>query len=119
MRLARVGNISVRPIPSSSIRARRGAGSRNAGTARIGSPKISRRDLPSGLPTLKYSSIAPGLATTSKVGLGMYSLIRPRIAIFVRPFTCTYWIAFRYSLGRYLVIASCGSYRWLSASNSG
>ncbi len=86
---------------------------------RIGSPKISRRDLPSGLPRAKYSSIAPGLATTSKVGFGMYSLIWPRIAIFVRPLICTYWIAPAYSLGRYLRNASSVSYRWLSASNSG
>ena len=34
-------------------------------------PMISRRVLPSGLPTLKYSSWAPGAATRSKVGLGM------------------------------------------------
>ena len=34
-------------------------------------PMISRRDLPSGLPLLKYSSWAPGAATRSKVGLGM------------------------------------------------
>ena len=34
-------------------------------------PRISRRDLPSGLPALKYSSWAPGAATRSKVGLGM------------------------------------------------
>ncbi len=34
-------------------------------------PMISRRDFPSGLPTWKYSSWAPGAATRSKVGLGM------------------------------------------------
>ena len=37
----------------------------------------------------------------------------------VRPLIWTYWIAFSYCLGRYLVIASGGSYRWLSASKSG
>ena len=67
----------------------RGAGSRNAGIERIGSPKISRRLLPSGLPWRKYSSWAPGRATTSKVGFGMYSLICPRTTIFVRPRTST------------------------------
>ena len=49
----------------------------------------------------------------------MYSLICPRTAILVRPLIWTYWIAFSYCLGRYLVIASGGSYRWLSASKSG
>src|SRR5271155_4112586 len=49
----------------------------------------------------------------------MYSLICPRTAILVRPLIWTYWIAFSYCLGRYLVIASGGSYRWLSASNNG
>ncbi len=49
----------------------RGPGSRNAGMLRIGSPMSSRYDLPSGLPTRKYSSWAPGRATTSKVGFGM------------------------------------------------
>src|ERR1700739_4778237 len=43
----------------------------------------------------------------------------PRIAIFVRPFTWTYWITFLYALGRYLVSDSSVSYRWLSASNNG
>ena len=38
---------------------------------RIGSPTSSRYDLPSGFPFRKYSSWAPGRATTSKVGLGM------------------------------------------------
>ena len=60
-------------------------GSRKAGMPRIGSPTISRYDLPSGFPLRKYSSCAPGRATTSKVGFGMYSLTVPRIMIFVRP----------------------------------
>ena len=55
---------------------------------------------------------------TSKVGLGTYSLIWPRIAIFVRPFTSTYWIALRYASGRWRVNASIGSQRWLSASQT-
>ena len=55
----------------------------------MGSPKISRRLFPSGLPFRKYSSWAPGRATTSKVGLGMYSLIWPRTTILVRPRTST------------------------------
>ena len=66
-----VGNIRVRSRPRESITSRRGPGSKKAGIARIGSPKSSRLLLPSGLPYLKYSSQAPGLATTSKVGLGM------------------------------------------------
>ena len=70
-RLARVGHIRARSTPNSSMRASRGSGSRNAGRARIGLPRISRRVLPSGLPCLKYSSCAPGAATTSNVGLGM------------------------------------------------
>uniref|UniRef100_UPI00387396CE hypothetical protein n=1 Tax=Nocardia aurantia TaxID=2585199 RepID=UPI00387396CE len=70
-RLASVGNIRVRCTPSSSISARRGPGSRNAAGALIAAPKISRRLFPSGLPFLKYSSMAPGAATTEKVGLGM------------------------------------------------
>ena len=37
----------------------------------MGLPMISRPHLPSGLPCLKYSSWAPGAATTSKVGFGM------------------------------------------------
>ena len=71
IRLASVGNISVRSRPSSSIFSSRGPGSKNAGIALIGSPKSSRLLLPSGLPNLKYSSHAPGLATTEKVGFGM------------------------------------------------
>ncbi len=50
---------------------RRGPGSKNAGIDRIGSPNNSRLVLPSGLPYLKYSSHAPGFATTEKVGFGM------------------------------------------------
>ncbi len=57
--------------------------------ARMGSPMISRYDLPSGFPLRKYSSWAPGFATTSKVGFGMYSLTVPRIMIFVRPWRST------------------------------
>ena len=53
MRLASVGNMSARSMPCSSISSMRGAGSRKAGMARIGSPKISRRLLPSGLPLRK------------------------------------------------------------------
>src|ERR1700758_3946124 len=43
----------------------------------------------------------------------------PRIAILVRPLICTYWTKSLYSLGRNLVSASGGSYRWLSASKIG
>jgi hypothetical protein len=71
MRLARVGNISERSMPSSFIFSMRGSGSKNAGMAFIGSPKSSRLLLPSGLPNLKYSSHAPGFATTENVGFGM------------------------------------------------
>ena len=85
----------------------------------MGLPMISRRDLPSGLPLLKYSSWAPGAATTSKVGLGMYSLIWPLTAILVRPLTWTYWISPAYFGSRNLVNASVVSYRWLSASKTG
>ena len=88
-RLASVGNIRVQSSPSSSISSILGAGSRKAGMARMGSPTRSRYDLPSGLPTRKYSSCAPGRATTSKVGLGMYSLMVPRTTILVRPRTST------------------------------
>ena len=88
-RLASVGNISVRSTPSSFITSMRGAGSWKAGMPRMGSPMISRYDLPSGLPLRKYSSWAPGRATTSKVGFGMYSLTVPRIMIFVRPCSST------------------------------
>ena len=49
-RLARVGNMRARSIPCSSISSSRAAGSRKAGIDFIGSPKISRRLLPSGLP---------------------------------------------------------------------
>ena len=45
--------MSARSMPCSSISSMRGAGSRNAGMARIGSPKISRRLFPSGLPLRK------------------------------------------------------------------
>ena len=76
-------------MPCSSIRWRRAAGSRKAGIDLMGFPKISRRLFPSGLPIRKYSSWAPGRATTSNVGLGMYSLIWPRMTIFVRPWTST------------------------------
>ena len=52
-RLASVGNMRARSMPCSSISSTRAAGSRKAGMARIGSPKISRRLLPSGLPMRK------------------------------------------------------------------
>ena len=67
----------------------RGPGSKSAGGDSTALPSISRRDLPSGLPFLKYSSWAPGAATLRKVGLGMYSLIWPLSAILVRPLTST------------------------------
>ena len=70
-----------------------------AGSDRMGLPMISRRIFPSGLPCLKYSSWAPGAATTEKVGLGMYSLIWPLTAILVRPLTSTYWMRPAYSGG--------------------
>src|SRR5690349_16842960 len=41
------------------------------------------------------------------------------MAIFVRPLICTYWTKSLYSLGKNLVSASGGSYRWLSASKIG
>ena len=85
----------------------------------MGLPMISRRLFPSGLPLRKYSSWAPGAATTEKVGLGMYSLIWPFRAILVRPLTSTYWTSPAYSAGRYLVKASVVSYMWLSASKTG
>ena len=49
-RLASVGNMSARSSPCSFMSSSRGAGSRKAGMERIGSPKISRRLFPSGLP---------------------------------------------------------------------
>ena len=52
-RLARVGNMSARSMPCSFISSARDAGSRKAGMAFMGSPKISRRLLPSGLPNRK------------------------------------------------------------------
>jgi hypothetical protein len=101
-----VGHINARSMPSSSMRAIRGSGALKPGRALMALPMISRRDLPSGLPLLKYSSWAPGAATFSKVGLGMYSLIIPLTAIFVRPLTSTYWISPANSGGRNLVNAS-------------
>jgi hypothetical protein len=88
-RLASVGNMSAFWMPSSSRCASRLTGSRAHSGQRMGLPKISRNERPSGFPTRKYSSCAPGGATTSKVGLGMYSVIRPLMAILVRPSTCT------------------------------
>ena len=70
-RLASVGHIRARSMPSSSMSSRRGPGSRKAGGEAMALPMISRRDFPSGFPARKYSSCAPGAATLSKVGLGM------------------------------------------------
>ena len=70
-KLASVGHMRARSRPSSSMSARRGSGEKNASGDRIGSPIISRRDFPSGLPCLKNSSDAPGRPTTSNVGFGM------------------------------------------------
>ncbi len=92
------------------MRARRGPGEKNASGDRIGSPIISRRDFPSGLPCLKNSSDAPGRPTTSNVGFGMYSEMTLRTAILVRPLTCTYLIRPSYSFGRNFVKASVVSY---------
>ena len=58
-------------MPCSSMSWMRGSGALYASSAFIGSPNSARRSFPSGLPTRKYSSMAPGRATTSKVGLGM------------------------------------------------
>jgi len=58
-------------MPSSSISWRRASACRNASGQSMPRPMISRYDFPSGLPTLKYSSWAPGRPTRSKVGLGM------------------------------------------------
>ena len=59
---------------------------------RDGSHRLAE-DLPAALPlgvaVPEVVLLAPGRATTSKVGLGMYSLICPRITIFVRPRTST------------------------------
>src|SRR5580693_4202776 len=118
-KLAKVGHIRARSRPSSSMSARRGAGEKNASGDRIGSPMISRRLFPSGLPCLKSSSDAPGRPTTLKVGFGMYSEITLRTAIFVRPLTSTYLISPEYSGGRNFVKASVVSYMWLSASKTG
>src|ERR1700733_6128747 len=49
----------------------------------------------------------------------MYSLIWPRTTILVRPRTSTWSMTRLRFSGRYLVSASCGSYMWLSASNTG
>ena len=109
----------ARSTPCSSMSARRGSGLKNASGERIGSPRISRRDLPSGLPFLKNSSCAPGRATTLNVGFGMYSEITFLMASLSRPLTCTYLIRFLCSLGRKRVNASTCSYMWLSASKTG
>src|SRR5580698_401707 len=95
------------------------AGEKNASGDRIGSPMISRRLFPSGLPCLKSSSEAPGRPTTLNVGFGMYSEITLRTAIFVRPLTSTYLISPEYAGGRNFVKASVVSYMWLSASKTG
>ena len=60
-RLASVGNISARSTPElvHQLEARSRLAEARA-CARIGSPMISRYDLPSGLPLRKYSSWAPG-----------------------------------------------------------
>src|SRR3974390_116689 len=86
---------------------------------RIALPMISRRDLPSGLPSLKYSSRAPGAATTSKGGLGREALSTLRTAIWVRPPTSRNLMSPSYSGGRNFVNASVVSYMWLSTSNTG
>ena len=100
IRLARVGNIRAASTPVSSSSARRGSAERKASMAGIGLPAISRRVLPSVLCPEKYSAKAPGGATTSKVGLGMDSLMWLAMAIFVRPLTWTYLMKPSYSSGR-------------------
>jgi hypothetical protein len=62
--------------------------------------------------------VAPGRATISKVGLGMYSPICPRTMILVRPRTCTWSMARLGWSGKNSVNASCGSYRLLSPSQT-
>ena len=118
-KLASVGHMRARSSPSSSIKARRGSGEKNASGERIGSPISSRRVFPSGLPFLKSSSDAPGRPTTLNVGLGMYSEMTLRTAILVRPLTSTYLISPEYWGGRNFVKASVVSYMWLSASKTG
>ncbi len=71
IRLASVGSMRAYSMPCSSSSSRRGPASRNAGGQSMPRPMISRWDLPSGLPTRKYSSWAPGRPTRSNVGFGM------------------------------------------------
>ena len=97
----------------------RGSGRKKASGERMGSPRISRRLFPSGLPFLKNSSWAPGWATTLNVGFGMYSEMRALMANLSRPLTCTSLTRLLYSAGRYRVKASGCSYMWLSASKTG
>ena len=97
----------------------RGSGAKNASGERMALPRISRRDLPSGLPLLKYSSCAPGAATTLNVGFGMYSLIWPFTVILVRPEMSMYLMTSLYGSSRNFVSASGVSYMWLSASKIG
>ena len=62
-RLASVGHIMARSMPSSSISSMRGSGAKNAGRRRDRlAHDLADGDLPSGLPILKYSSCAPGRA---------------------------------------------------------
>ena len=75
--------------------------------------------MPSGLPLLKYSSCAPGAATTLNVGFGMYSLIVPFTVILVRPSMSMYLMTFLNGSSTNFVSASGVSYMWLSASKIG
>ena len=54
--LASVGHMSALLMPSSSISLMRGSGEKYASARASASPRMSRRDLPSGLPIRKYSS---------------------------------------------------------------
>ena len=81
---ASVGKLTIASTCMRSMRSTRRSTSVNSGMARIG-VTISRKRLALVFFAEKYSMPEPGAATTSKVGFGMYSEIRPRMTTFLRP----------------------------------
>ncbi len=105
-----VGRKMAASTPCPSITARRASRLRYSGRMGSSSPNNFDGSALLGLRPRKYSSITPGAATGSKVGLGMNLLIFSPTSRRCRPLSVTHCSArLRYFGSRYRVNASSAS----------
>src|SRR3546814_2556090 len=81
----RIDQLRMDALLIEQLQARRTVAELRLGSS--GSPLSSRSESPSVFLPRYHNSWLPGAATTSNVGLGIYSMIWPPIAILVRPLT--------------------------------